>query len=623
MPLAGENHPALSLKRYFRLWCGPVLIALVFLALTVNTWRKWPDLLIDFGRELYVPWQLLSGKVLYRDLAYLNGPLSPYLNALWLKIFGTSLTTIIFGNLVITGFIASIIYLVIRKSCDRFTASLASIVYLTTFAFGHLAFVGNYNYVCPYSHEMTHGILLSFLLIIFLSSSINRPRPGPLILAGLCLGLIFLGKGEIFVAAAGAATVGLVLLGVTTELPRKNYVLLLLIFTSALVAPIAIFLGYFMAKMPLAEALRGVAGTWAGFLGSDVHRNVFYQVSMGLDHPWRNFWWMIRGFLVIGLSAGAFLAADLLSPNSRIRNWLLGLATMGFLGVIILERWWNPFLLFNRSLPLSLLAATAVSAALGWKHCRACDKDTVAKLAPLAMWTVLGMGLLGKIILNARIWQYGFALAMPAAILLVAVLVGVIPKQLRDGHGRAQWFRWFAVLIILLDVGFSWQLSHSNYSRKNLVVGDHGDAIITYGTQASPCGPAVAQLLRFIQSALPPDATFAVLPEGVMVNYLTRRSNPTPFSNFMPPELIIYGETSMVRAFKNQAPDFIILIHKDTKEYGEAFFGTNPSYGKALMDWISLHYTPVRQILAEPLKDDQFGIKVMQRKNADSANIKE
>ena len=82
-----------------------------------------------------------------------------------------------------------------------------------------------------------------------------------------------------------------------------------------------------------------------------------------------------------------------------------------------------------------------------------------------------------------------------------------------------------------------------------MVIGDHGDAIITYGTQVSPCGPAVAQLLHFIQSALPPDATLAVLPEGVMINYLTRRPNPTPFSNFKPPELIIYGETSMVRAF--------------------------------------------------------------------------
>ena len=28
-----------------------------------------------------MPWQLAQGKVLYRDIAYLNGPLSPYFNS--------------------------------------------------------------------------------------------------------------------------------------------------------------------------------------------------------------------------------------------------------------------------------------------------------------------------------------------------------------------------------------------------------------------------------------------------------------------------------------------------------------------------------------------------------------
>lgn len=38
------------------------------------SWRKWPDPLIDFGRELYVPWQLSLGKTLYLDISYFNGP---------------------------------------------------------------------------------------------------------------------------------------------------------------------------------------------------------------------------------------------------------------------------------------------------------------------------------------------------------------------------------------------------------------------------------------------------------------------------------------------------------------------------------------------------------------------
>lgn len=72
---------------------GPALTALTFFLLTWLTWRKWPDILIDFGRELYVPWRLIQGEVLYRDLAYLNGPFSPYLNALWFRLFGDSFLT--------------------------------------------------------------------------------------------------------------------------------------------------------------------------------------------------------------------------------------------------------------------------------------------------------------------------------------------------------------------------------------------------------------------------------------------------------------------------------------------------------------------------------------------------
>jgi hypothetical protein len=58
-------------------WSGPIAIILAGLAMLCWTWRTWPDVLIDFGRELYVPWRLAAGQVLYTDIAYFNGPLSP------------------------------------------------------------------------------------------------------------------------------------------------------------------------------------------------------------------------------------------------------------------------------------------------------------------------------------------------------------------------------------------------------------------------------------------------------------------------------------------------------------------------------------------------------------------
>ncbi len=50
-------------------------LAAVLLAVS---WRKWPDPLIDFGRELYLPWRISQGAVFGRDVESLYGPLSAY-----------------------------------------------------------------------------------------------------------------------------------------------------------------------------------------------------------------------------------------------------------------------------------------------------------------------------------------------------------------------------------------------------------------------------------------------------------------------------------------------------------------------------------------------------------------
>lgn len=35
------------------------------------SWAKWADVIVDFGRELYVPWVLNEGKELYKDLFFI------------------------------------------------------------------------------------------------------------------------------------------------------------------------------------------------------------------------------------------------------------------------------------------------------------------------------------------------------------------------------------------------------------------------------------------------------------------------------------------------------------------------------------------------------------------------
>lgn len=54
-------------------FAGPVLIGGLFVLLAAFSWRKWPDFFVDFGVQLYIPWRIDEGAVLYRDLFYMSG----------------------------------------------------------------------------------------------------------------------------------------------------------------------------------------------------------------------------------------------------------------------------------------------------------------------------------------------------------------------------------------------------------------------------------------------------------------------------------------------------------------------------------------------------------------------
>ena len=78
-----------------------------------------------------------------------------------------------------------------------------------------------------------------------------------------------------------------------------------------------------------------------------------------------------------------------------------------------------------------------------------------------------------------------------------------------------------------------------------------------------------------------------------MVNYLTRRTNPTRYLVWNPVELAMFGSENMTTTFERNAPDYIMLIHRDAAEYGAKYFGQQPEFGQELMQWIRKNYEPV------------------------------
>ena len=75
---------------------------------------------------------------------------------------------------------------------------------------------------------------------------------------------------------------------------------------------------------------------------------------------------------------------------------------------------------------------------------------------------------------------------------------------------------------------------------------------------------------------------------------------------------MLYGEEKILDAFRRNPPDYVMIVHKFTGEYGFPYFGKD--YGRALYFWVSRHYRPLELYGQEPLEEmTQFGIRVLER----------
>ena len=661
-------------------------MGIAFVLLSWLSWRKWPDPLIDFGQQLYVPWRLSHGAILHHDVSYVYGCLSVCYHAALFKIFGVSLNVILVSNFLILIFLLLVIYRLFVKCFDVWTAATAGLA-LTVLAFSQLLDVGNYNYICPYSHEEFHGIFLSVVMMACLARWLQSGRKLPLVLAGGCLGLIFLTKPEVFVGAVAPFAVAVIFQWRRVpilELARS----LLLAAVCALVPLVGFYFG-FRAGMNSADAMRAICGAWLPLLHSTGLQLPIYQRNMGLDAPWSHIGQALIEFgglaVIVGLCAWRLTRKDVTSdelqvtrkasasnPVTRLRGRSLSSVTSSqhsgaakarhpstvtfrverviyFAlagGVSINYGWQNS----GHCLPLLVV----VAAILWWREWQKVTRDerqvtrktsasnpVTRHPSPVtfpALWLAFSFAMLAKLGFNPRLSHYGVFLAMPAFLSAIYLLLHLLPRFL-EKVASDEWqvtgketapapglspvnchltsFR--AAMLIFLLAGLTRLTIQSAlfYKDKDFTLGSGGDRIVTYNPKienpkSAPTGAAMAAAAAWIEAHTAPTNTLAVLPEGVMLNYLTRRDNPTPYVVFAF-EVWAFGEQNMLAAYEKNPPDYIVLIQRDSSEYGVPYFGQQKGYGFDVMQWVRRNYQSVELIGAEPLQSSAFGIKIVKR----------
>jgi hypothetical protein len=588
-----------------------ILLTTVGLLLLLLSWRTWPDVLVDFGRELYVAWQLSQGRILYQDIAYFNGPLSPYVNALWFAIFRTGFLTLALANLAVLIGIAALLLRIVRTMADLPSTIIAGVVFLAVFGFGQIAANGNYNYLAPYSHELTHGLLLSLLGIVCLVEYSSRLRSWWIAAAGLTLGLSVLTKPEISLALAAGLVAGLGAI-IKTRVGSGGSARIVAVFIGSACVPLAVAWFGLASVMPVNVAGKNLLAPWTGSMNEKVTSLLFYRRVLGIENPGHSLALMFRALLGYVAAVGAPACLGMAMQKfrfdvTRVSVWTFAAAFMAATFFLV------PYGLILVARPLPLLVGILLVANLaGWLGDEDPKVDARQRVARAA-FLLFALVLLAKVILNATTFHYGFVLAMPAAIVTVVGLVKWLPDLLERTGGSGQVFRASAFGAILSVVVVHIAHLGVSVSDKDYTLGAGVDAIKTDSAR----GRVFHDVISELEATLPDDATIAVLPEGVMINYLARRANPTRYYNFMPPEIILFGEENIVEAFGRNPPDRIVLTHRLTDEYGLGRFGEG--YGRAIYDWMRRNYHPIALLGDPPLKEgSEFGIEIFEKNQGDT-----
>jgi hypothetical protein len=170
-----------------------------------------------------------------------------------------------------------------------------------------------------------------------------------------------------------------------------------------------------------------------------------------------------------------------------------------------------------------------------------------------------------------------------------------------------------ATLAVLVLLGVRYVHHTWTYlARKVFPIGAGADRIVSFARdgRAQP----ITDALAWIDGHMAPDATFTVVPEGIMLNFLTRRRSTLPNTTFMTIDFQAWPEAQAAADFAADPPDYVVLVHRDTREFGVGLFGRDPRYGRQIMDVIAPRYREVARFGAEPFNPrDVFGIAILER----------
>lgn len=503
-----------EIKFLISLWVV-LILAIIF------TYAHQGHLLIDCGREVYYPVQILQGKILYKDIFNIYGPFSYMFNASLFKLFGINLNVLYASGYLCSFVIVTLIYKLSRKFLPVF---LSFAIGFYTIAVGvlhpHL-----FGFIFPYSYGMLYGTVAFLISVWFLLKYQESPEEIlNLYLSCFWAGISFSNKYDFLLYF-------LVIIYSMFKIKPLNFKQYYFAMFSLLFMPVFCFGVLFLQGLSI-DNLVSSAAVIKNM--SQTQTLKYFYLTQGVYYHKKTPLFLLLSFLIAAIPFYIFLFG--FKVKNKITSFVL-IST----AVVAMTFLTSPATFVFLPILLTILAVVYFK--------------NIKNNIPLLILTLSAITLSLKVFWGLTTFNYGIYFV---SFLLIA-LFALVCDRFKDKNID---FRALGYYVLILGMILAFQNIYNMRAKAFYLKTERGGIYLD-----KPFYDASSQLVNYINENTKKSDKILILPEGAFINFLTDRTSDDYYISLLPLYVETFGEENIINHFKKNKPDYIIFNNWNTKDY--------------------------------------------------------
>lgn len=503
----------------------PIVLLFVFFIINcIIFWKSGIILMMDIGREYIIPQAILDGKVLYRDILNIYGPLAFIINAFAFKLFGVKFSTLNFMGAISGAVFVFSCYFLSKEFLSRKLSLVLSLL-ICTCIFNETIF----NFLLPYSFNVIYALSAYALSGLFLIRYVKYGNLKDILITAVAAGFCISNKVEYYFLPIIIALSVLYF----RPLKLKN---LVKVFAAFMLFPVLCLIFLLLQGLSLADILNALVIIKTSALAPTM---IWFHKFIGLYPDKLNFINGLKPSLFMLLFVFISFLCWKFTENKRYLRWFL---------IFLLFIFMVNFIYF---LPKLFCYFPMLFVLLTLLYFKRLIKDKC-----IFVLCLLSIGASLKTFFSADVMVYGFYTLL-LIFIGIAVLFNkiiILPKRLEINPFEKERFTTFLVLFFTI-IFF---VSHISIRMR---VGDYkligvNDNLTSIKVLSIPLNDMVS----YLKTNTNENDRVLVYPEGEIINFLSGRKPDYMYYSLHPIFMDTFGEENVIKRIKSEKIEYIIMV---------------------------------------------------------------